>query len=110
MSQDCKGNIFWPKKHIIFFYTAAIVPTIIFVIYFILDIKIEFLENNMEIIIPLGCIVIPITLLLNVKCPRCKYKFLWHWFNDDVFKKYKSPFAIKKCPKCGLENDNVPES
>lgn len=47
-------------------------------------------------------IFFPFTILRRIKCPQCKFKLFWEYFNNSKkLPKDYSPFSSEKCPTCG---------
>lgn len=56
----------------------------------------------------LGFTIIGVVFLIFslIKCPKCGYRFFWHWFNDSRRHKGKgNPIEISACPNCGYDEE-----
>lgn len=47
--------------------------------------------------------IFPFLVLRSIKCPRCKSRFFWDYFNQVGKNSYPNPLDCNSCPVCGYD-------
>lgn len=69
----------------------------------------SFSKFNFEGYILIGTIlniIVIFFILKSIKCPNCKFKLFWSYFNNSKDKpEGYNPFEAQECPVCGFDPD-----